>query len=150
MFTMNHSPSQLSYGVAQQYHQHQVTSTGLPSPMSQASPVLSSPTSSIASSDFSSRELVHCKLEVDYDQNASPQTGSHCGPQRTSTRRNERERNRVKLVNMGFATLRNHVPSGAKNKKMSKVDTLRSAVEYIKELQTMLNDADRTLEMSFM
>ncbi|NXP63916.1 ASCL1 protein, partial [Chloropsis cyanopogon] len=34
-------------------------------------------------------------------------------------RRNERERNRVKLVNLGFATLREHVPNGAANKKMS-------------------------------
>ncbi|NWH26939.1 ASCL1 protein, partial [Grus americana] len=44
-------------------------------------------------------------------------------------RRNERERNRVKLVNLGFATLREHVPNGAANKKMSKVETLRSAVD---------------------
>ncbi|XP_022293844.2 achaete-scute homolog 1b-like [Crassostrea virginica] len=53
-------------------------------------------------------------------------------------RRNERERNRVKMVNMGFETLREHVPNGKKNKKMSKVDTLRAAVEYIKQLQTVL------------
>lgn len=53
-------------------------------------------------------------------------------------RRNERERNRVKMVNLGFATLRQHVPNGAKNKKMSKVETLRSAVEYIRELQKLL------------
>lgn len=53
-------------------------------------------------------------------------------------RRNERERNRVKMVNMGFATLRQHVPNGAKNKKMSKVETLRSAVEYIRQLQKVL------------
>ncbi|XP_048768727.1 achaete-scute homolog 1-like [Ostrea edulis] len=53
-------------------------------------------------------------------------------------RRNERERNRVKMVNLGFETLREHVPSGKKNKKMSKVDTLRAAVEYIRQLQTVL------------
>lgn len=57
-------------------------------------------------------------------------------------RRNERERNRVKQVNMGFEKLRQHVPRGAKNKKMSKVDTLRSAVDYIKQLQTLLDDTD--------
>lgn len=55
-------------------------------------------------------------------------------------RRNERERNRVKMVNLGFETLREHVPNGKKNKKMSKVDTLRAAVEYIKQLQTVLQD----------
>jgi achaete-scute complex protein len=41
---------------------------------------------------------------------------------------------------MGFSTLRNHVPNGAKNKKMSKVETLRSAVDYIKELQALLGE----------
>ncbi|XP_076346836.1 achaete-scute homolog 1-like [Tachypleus tridentatus] len=54
------------------------------------------------------------------------------------TRRNERERNRVRLVNLGFATLQQHVPNRAKNRKMSKVETLRSAVDYIKCLQELL------------
>ena len=40
-------------------------------------------------------------------------------------RRNQRERNRVKQVNCGFEMLRAHIPSAAKQKKMSKVDTLR-------------------------
>ena len=35
--------------------------------------------------------------------------------------------------------LRTHIPSAAKHKKMSKVDTLRHAVEYIQSLQRMLN-----------
>jgi achaete-scute complex protein len=60
-------------------------------------------------------------------------------------RRNERERNRVKLVNLGFATLREHVPAGQKNKKMSKVDTLKSAVDYIKYLQTLLDNHDASV-----
>ncbi|XP_041354871.1 achaete-scute homolog 1-like [Gigantopelta aegis] len=64
-------------------------------------------------------------------------------------RRNERERNRVKLVNLGFETLREHVPSGKKNKKMSKVDTLRGAVDYIKHLQDVLNgDTDSNIDDS--
>lgn len=65
-------------------------------------------------------------------------------------RRNARERNRVKQVNNGFANLRQHIPSevvtnltsggrGA-SKKLSKVDTLRMAVEYIRRLQDMLDD----------
>ncbi|KAH9420926.1 protein dimerization [Dermatophagoides pteronyssinus] len=67
-------------------------------------------------------------------------------------RRNERERNRVKMVNLGFATLRQHVPNGVKNKKMSKVETLRSAVEYIRELQKLLGqtgDSSSSSEYSF-
>lgn len=52
--------------------------------------------------------------------------------------------NRVRLVNHGFATLRQHVPHGTKRQKMSKVDTLRSAVDYIKQLQQLLQNPDTT------
>ncbi|XP_034952023.1 achaete-scute complex protein T3-like [Chelonus insularis] len=74
-------------------------------------------------------------------------------------RRNARERNRVKQVNNGFATLRQHIPqsvaqalgsntagthggSRAGSKKLSKVETLRMAVEYIRTLQRMLDGSD--------
>lgn len=64
-------------------------------------------------------------------------------------RRNARERNRVKQVNNGFSLLRDHIPleiaelyeqngrGGAK--KLSKVETLKMAVEYIRNLEQMLN-----------
>ncbi|XP_028812895.1 achaete-scute homolog 1b [Denticeps clupeoides] len=57
-------------------------------------------------------------------------------------RRNERERNRVKQVNVGFQSLRQHVPRGPANRKMSKVETLRSAVEYIRALQRIVDEHD--------
>lgn len=72
-------------------------------------------------------------------------------------RRNARERNRVKQVNNGFSMLRDHIPpeiadtfeqAGRGNaKKLSKVETLRMAVEYIRSLEKMLsfessNDSD--------
>ncbi|XP_064097297.1 achaete-scute complex protein T4-like [Macrobrachium nipponense] len=57
-------------------------------------------------------------------------------------RRNARERNRVKQVNNGFATLRQHIPGAAKAKKISKVETLKQAVEYIRSLQELLEDHD--------
>ncbi|KAL1509301.1 hypothetical protein ABEB36_004063 [Hypothenemus hampei] len=63
-------------------------------------------------------------------------------------RRNARERNRVKQVNNGFANLRQHIPNfiaqafessnGRGNKKLSKVETLRMAVEYIRSLEEVL------------
>lgn len=56
-------------------------------------------------------------------------------------RRNARERKRVKLVNDGFLRLRKHVPTDPKNKKLSKVKTLRSAIDYIRHLQQLLNQA---------
>ncbi|XP_043189193.1 achaete-scute homolog 1-like [Amphibalanus amphitrite] len=62
-------------------------------------------------------------------------------PQPTNVlRRNARERNRVKQVNHGFTALRNHIPGAAKNKKLSKVDTLRRAMEYIQSLQRQLEE----------
>jgi achaete-scute complex protein len=74
-------------------------------------------------------------------------------------RRNARERNRVKQVNNGFANLRQHIPttvassisSGASrgaNKKLSKVDTLKMAVEYIRSLQQMLDDTENDANSS--
>lgn len=73
-------------------------------------------------------------------------------------RRNARERNRVKAVNDGFSNLRQHIPhevvaslsaeSSAThpgrgvNRKLSKVDTLKLTVEYIRRLQETLMMAD--------
>jgi len=54
------------------------------------------------------------------------------------SRRNARERNRVKQVNNGFATLRTSIPH-LKN-KTSKVDTLRAAVDYIKALRNLMGE----------
>lgn len=60
-------------------------------------------------------------------------------------RRNARERNRVKQVNNGFATLRQHIPisgndtDNGRSKKLSKVETLRLAVDYIRRLEDLLS-----------
>lgn len=79
------------------------------------------------------------------------------GPQQqpaSVARRNARERNRVKQVNNGFATLRQHIPPSVAaafapqgpstgrgaSKKLSKVETLRLAVEYIRSLKQMIED----------
>lgn len=65
-------------------------------------------------------------------------------------RRNARERNRVKQVNNGFAALRERIPDEVAEafeaqgngrgsaKKLSKVETLRMAVEYIRSLERIL------------
>ncbi|KAH3706922.1 protein dimmed-like [Dreissena polymorpha] len=83
--------------------------------------------------------LLRCKRRVDFTDLGCKLVDSHSP---SVSRRNERERKRVKMVNMGFETLRQHVPFGKKNKKMSKVETLRSAVQYIKQLQEMLDEHD--------
>ena len=57
-------------------------------------------------------------------------------------RRNERERNRVRMVNDGFSCLRQHIPYFPDKKKLSKVETLRCAVAYIKHLQDLITQHD--------
>ncbi|XP_039254388.2 uncharacterized protein LOC120331382 [Styela clava] len=53
-------------------------------------------------------------------------------------KRNERERQRVKCVNEGYARLREHLPEEYAEKRLSKVETLRGAIVYIKQLQSIL------------
>lgn len=53
-------------------------------------------------------------------------------------KRNERERHRVRCVNEGYARLRDHLPRELAGKRLSKVETLRAAIGYIKHLQELL------------
>ncbi|XP_029351376.1 achaete-scute homolog 4-like [Echeneis naucrates] len=54
-------------------------------------------------------------------------------------KRNERERHRVRCVNEGYARLREHLPQEFEDKRLSKVETLRAAIDYIKHLQNLLD-----------
>ncbi|XP_053318101.1 uncharacterized protein LOC128490296 [Spea bombifrons] len=54
-------------------------------------------------------------------------------------KRNERERQRVRCVNEGYARLRQHLPQDLTEKRLSKVETLRAAIDYIKRLQELLD-----------
>ncbi|KAK3911001.1 Achaete-scute complex protein T4 [Frankliniella fusca] len=107
-------------------------------------------------------DALRCKRRIQFTGAGAATFGGH---QTASVqRRNARERNRVKQVNNGFATLRSHIPpaiaaalqesspapceprgrQSAKDKeaakKLSKVETLRMAVEYIRRLQSLLNE----------
>ncbi|KAK7107334.1 uncharacterized protein [Littorina saxatilis] len=88
-------------------------------------------------------EALRVKRRIDFTALGLPR------PQpQAMARRNERERNRVKQVNQGFETLRQHVPQGRKNKKLSKVDTLKEAAKYIKYLHQLLVEADQDSDSS--
>jgi hypothetical protein len=60
-------------------------------------------------------------------------------------KRNARERNRVQTVNQGFEKLRLHIPSAACDKKMSKVNILGHAVNYIQCLHAMIQSQQQHL-----
>ena len=57
------------------------------------------------------------------------------------SRRNARERTRVKTVNDSYQHLKSHVPAAARTKRMSKVDIIKHSIEYIQKLQTMVRAA---------
>lgn len=54
-------------------------------------------------------------------------------------KRNERERQRVRCLNEGYSCLRDHLPKELAKKRLSKVETLRAAISYIKHLQNLLD-----------
>ncbi|XP_005384257.1 PREDICTED: achaete-scute homolog 2 [Chinchilla lanigera] len=100
------------------------------------SPSPAVPVASAAGRRSTSPELLRCS------RRRRPSTAESGSCAAAVARRNERERNRVKLVNLGFQALRQHVPHGGASKKLSKVETLRSAVEYIRALQCLLAEHD--------
>lgn len=57
-------------------------------------------------------------------------------------KRNERERERVRCVNDGYAKLRQHLPFENREKRISKVETLRAAIRYISHLRGLLHELD--------
>ncbi|XP_041833864.1 achaete-scute homolog 4 [Melanotaenia boesemani] len=63
-------------------------------------------------------------------------------------KRNERERHRVRCVNEGYARLRERLPQEFEDKRLSKVETLRAAIDYIKHLQSLLDLNVSGMEMS--
>lgn len=79
------------------------------------------------------------RTNIDY--NTSIRVDSSCNkPIISVARRNERERKRVRLVNQGFAILRDRVPRDrcSRGRRSSKVETLRAAIMYIRQLQQLL------------
>ncbi|XP_066109195.1 achaete-scute homolog 4 [Saccopteryx bilineata] len=61
-------------------------------------------------------------------------------------KRNERERQRVRCVNEGYARLRDHLPRELAGRRLSKVETLRAAIRYIGHLQELLERHARAQE----
>lgn len=80
--------------------------------------------------------------DEDYDTERKPRKINISSARKATTkvRRNERERRRVRKLSDGFAKLKTVIPGN--RKKLSKLDTLKNAVEYINNLATMLTAHD--------
>ncbi|XP_046600345.1 achaete-scute complex protein T3-like [Neodiprion virginianus] len=140
-----------------QQHHAGMLGSGVGSQVHRSNVIVSTSSGGITGS-MESKSLQHgCKRAKLYAQ-ATPYSAVPHQPASVA-RRNARERNRVKQVNNGFATLRQHIPqsvaqalggntagtggaSRAGSKKLSKVETLRMAVEYIRSLQRLLEEND--------
>ncbi|XP_044260718.1 transcription factor 15-like isoform X2 [Tribolium madens] len=59
-------------------------------------------------------------------------------PVRQRSQANARERDRTHSVNTAFSTLRTLIPTEPKDRKLSKIETLRLASSYISHLGTQL------------
>ncbi|VDN02056.1 unnamed protein product [Thelazia callipaeda] len=55
---------------------------------------------------------------------------------------NERERKRMNSINEAFDRLRHLLPLLPRDRKLSKVSTLREAIRYIKQLNLLINDGN--------
>ena len=64
-------------------------------------------------------------------------------------KRNARERKRVMAVNDAFLALRKHVPCGNRTKRISKVKTLKIAIDYIYHLQDLIEEHDTKLSTDY-
>ncbi|KAF1763721.1 hypothetical protein GCK72_003666 [Caenorhabditis remanei] len=117
-------PSSLIQPQLQIQHQHQL-------PSSSISQTNSSNSTKKYVNPFAPEATVPLPIELE-DQ---------FGPYSSSVwKRNERERCRVKNVNDGYERLRKHLPIHFDEKRISKVDTLRLAIRYIRHLDNLLKN----------
>lgn len=88
-------------------------------------------------------EIYRCKRRLDFVKLG---LNLHRPSPESMSRRNERERKRVKQINLTFEHLRDHLPVtywGTKNpSKVSKVETLKAAIDYITNLQQLIDEHD--------
>ncbi|XP_004613674.2 achaete-scute homolog 3 [Sorex araneus] len=105
----------------------------VPSPYSEELPLLSFPSDSLIMDSYGDQ----CPYPFPMPYPSYRRCDYSYGPA-FIRKRNERERQRVKCVNEGYAQLRHHLPEEYLEKRLSKVETLRAAIKYINYLQSLL------------
>lgn len=88
------------------------------------------------------------EFEEDFEKQYEKNRGGRKQIKIGTTRRNARERNRVRHINACFELLRQHIPNDKHNKKLSKVDTLKSAMIYIENLRKILQSSSSSSSSS--
>jgi achaete-scute complex protein len=84
-------------------------------------------------------------MEIEDEEQCERNRGGRKQVKVGTTRRNARERNRVRHINTCFEILRQHIPHEKHNKKLSKVDTLKSAMDYIENLRQLLQSTSSSM-----
>ena len=87
--------------------------------------------------NFSNSNNNLAKLPIKHETGS---VSSSMGFKPSNTKRNERERKRVKTINDYFSKLQKFLPNSKQTtKKLSKVETLKAAIDYIEYLQLNTN-----------
>ncbi len=84
-------------------------------------------------------QLPPCQENCDMTSGRAPEV---------TRRRNARERRRVECVNSAFGELQRALPLSGRRRRVSKVKTLRQAIQYIDHLRTLIQLHDNVLEHS--
>lgn len=157
--TLNKNPGATLSAKKQRIQPLGTTNLNVQAPANPISIAKRTPTLLVATKKASSPKQRLLKLQLQSSENTAPTNTMsprvhHKSPALpiSVARRNARERNRVKQVNNGFAALRERIPDEVAEvfeahgngrgsvKKLSKVETLRMAVEYIRSLEQCLAD----------
>ncbi len=102
------------------------------------------PTNASATSTPSTKRLKRRHSGTEDKENAGPKKSKKSSAFMLS-RRNERERNRVHLLNLGFERLRAVLPK-QEGEQLSKISTLKMAIWYIEHLDRVLHEGEEQKE----
>ena len=99
-----------------------------------------------STSNLNESILMSKNLNTDSIYKPSVNRGGRKQVKQGTTKRNARERNRVRYINNCFEILRDHIPfevvDEQKNRKLSKVETLKYATLYIRQLTDLLESSN--------
>ncbi|XP_011190619.1 neurogenin-2 [Zeugodacus cucurbitae] len=85
-------------------------------------------------------------FDDDFDEDASSQSSKNGNPPIQRNAANARERARMRVLSSAFGRLKTKLPNIPPDTKLSKLDTLRLATMYIKQLKVLVEGGTATAE----